>query len=118
MRPYSIRRSKGGNTSILTLREPFLVMIEGADGWCIRLLISKLIKQLGELKGRITLDLDSESSIDEIIAKNGEHFFDDPIDYELSMFFINGLLSSRTARNEKELFSLICLFFDRQTQKK
>ncbi|MND12040.1 hypothetical protein D3C87_605400 [compost metagenome] len=111
---YSLRKLKSGG-HMLTLRQPFYDMISESNGWCIRLMISKIVRQLTALKGTIYLADESQESINEIIAKNGEHFFDDSLNYEISVIFIDGILNSKSSKTTVETFQMICVFFERMT---
>jgi hypothetical protein len=109
---YTIRRSKKECFHIVSFKKKFLDLISGSDGWCIRVLIAKITKDLSTLKGKIVIDADSQDLINEIISKNGDFVFDEPGDYSISLFFIDGLMKSNSGMGYERIFELITRFYE------
>lgn len=108
---YTIRKSKKECFHIVSFKKKFLELISEADGWCIRVLIAKIIKDLSALKGRVVIDADSQDLINEVISKNGDFVFSEPGDYSISLFFIDGLMTSNSGMDYERMFGLITKFY-------
>lgn len=82
----------------------------------IRLVTTYNIKKLSSLLGcQCALDFDSETKITEIISKNGDTFFTDPIDYRISTIFMDGFLLSSYCEHH---IDMVDSFFKKMTSQK
>ncbi|WP_113626236.1 hypothetical protein [Pectobacterium peruviense] len=95
---------------IISFNKSFFKRIENEDGWVIRVFIHVLLNKIKVFKPNVVLDLDSEIKINDIINKNGEYDFNDPVFHLISESFIDGLTHS-IIKDFEVIFTAISTFF-------
>lgn len=115
MKYFTKRKGRSGDIIFLTPKKSFIDKISSCDGWVIRLVLTYNIKKLSSLLGcQCALDFDSETKITEIISKNGDTFFTDPIHYKISLIFMDSFLLSTYSDDHIDVADI---FFKRMTNK-
>lgn len=109
---YTIRKNKAKNGNIVTFKNSFYDLIKDADGWVIRVFISTLLKKIGEYKGNLSINFECDNKINDIINKNGETKFPDPIIHKICYCFIDGMERS-TEKDVSIIYQSIKTFFEK-----
>ncbi|KHN50879.1 hypothetical protein OI70_21555 [Dickeya fangzhongdai] len=107
---YTVRKNKSRTGNIITFKQSFYKLIRDDNGWVIRVYLHVLKEKIGEFKSNLTFDLDSSKRINEVIEKNGDHYFDEPLLHYISEVFIDGIAKS-TIKDPDMLYLMIKTFF-------